>query len=402
MFNQETSTPTDVFQQIVDEALNPKGKVTQMLKIPVIKGQKLREDIEVIVGSIPIKHLLDRQEIPYLDALRNVGYQRKPAMSRVKALANELREGHADIPTSILINIRDENFSSYLVRDGNQLFLEIPLESDIKFYIVDGQHRSLAFGILYEEDFERWGDYQIQFVAMLGANKDQEMKQFYTVNSTAKSVKTDLAYNILNTLSDSDQHIQKKLIESGQTWKVKGQKIADGLYKNSEVWRNKIRLANADKVNTVLPVASLVNSLSLPLKNTFFSNRTLDDQLAILEAYWGGIKIAAPEAFGDFYKDYALQKGLGVSVMHELMPEVIEVVRNRGEDFDVKSAEKFAEIVEPMLTGLQATVADDKIVSGSEFWLSGKKGGAAGAFSSSAGKKLLVAKLKANMPKLTF
>lgn len=399
MFKEESNTAITVDQH--DDTIIVK-KELEMLKTPVVKGQRLRKGIDVIVGSMPIKHLLDRQDIPYLDALRGSGYQRKPAMSRIKSLANELREGHADIPTSILINIRNNDVSSYLEDDGERLFLSIPLDSNIKFHIVDGQHRALAFAILYEEDFERWGDYQIQFVAMLGADKDEEMKQFYTVNSTAKSVKTDLAYNILNTLSDSDDHIHQKLIENGQTWKVDGQKIADGLYKNSSIWKNKIRLANADKINTVLPVASLVNSLALPLKKPFFANRSLDDQLAILEAYWGGIQIAVPEAFGDFYKDYALQKGLGVSVMHELMSDVIEVVRNKGEDFDVKSSSKFAEIVEPMLKGLQATVADDEIVSGSDFWLSGKKGGAAGAFSSSAGKKLLVAKLKANMPKLTF
>ena len=134
MFNEKSSTPTDVFQQIVEETLNPKNKVKQMLKIPVVRGQKLREDINVIVGSIPIKHLLDRQEIPYLDALRKIGYQRKPAMSRVKALASELRAGHADIPTSILINIREKDISKYLVEENETLFFQIPLDSDIKFY----------------------------------------------------------------------------------------------------------------------------------------------------------------------------------------------------------------------------------------------------------------------------
>jgi len=400
MLNQVLTTNLEDNQHIDEVAPSNNQKVKEMLKIPVVRGQKLREDIGVVVGSIPIKHLLDRQVIPYLDALRGVGYQRKPAMSRIKALASELRAGHADIPTSILINIRETDFSKYLVESEGTLFLQIPLDSDIKFYIVDGQHRALAFGILHEENFEKWGDYKIQFVAMLGASVDQEMKQFYTVNSTAKSVKTDLAYNILNTLSEKDQHIQNQLIEKGQTWKVIGQKIADKLHSESKVWNNKIRLANADKADTVLPVASLINSLASPLKTKFFSNHSLEDQVAILEAYWQGIRLATPEAFGLDYKNYALQKGLGVAVMHELLGDVIEVVRNKG--MDVRAPIAFEGIVTPMLKGLQATIAEDEIVSGVDFWLTGKLGGAAGAFSSSAGKKMLVSKLKANMPKLTF
>jgi len=371
-----------------------------MLKIPVIRGQSLIGEIPIIIGSMPIKHMLDRHEIPYLDALRETGYQRIPSMTRVKKLATDLRAEHADIPTSILMNIRDVNISEYLTEEDGMLFLSIPLDSDIKFYIVDGQHRILAFKILYDENFDKWGDYQIQFVAMLGASKELEMKQFYTVNSTAKSVRTDLAYNILTKLSDEDQHIHDKLIMNGTSWKVEGQRLADLLFKKSEVWKDKIRLANADKLDTVLPVASLVNSLAPVLKSKFFGNMSIDAQYNILEAYWTGIKQACPDAFGDDYKDYALQKGLGVAVLNDLLGDVIEVLRSQGKDVtDVKA---YRELAKPMLDGLSAANADGKEVAGAEFWLSGKHGGAAGAFSSSAGKKLLSAKLKVNLPKISY
>ena len=393
-----TISETSIQEALIKPATKTKGN--QMLKIPVVFGQELREEISVILGSMPVKHLLDRLEIPYLDALRKTGYQRKPAMSRVKRLADELRAGHADIPTSILVNIREENTKKYLSKDGEVTYLEIPLDSEIKFYIVDGQHRALAFKILYEENFEKWGDYKIQFVAMIGANPEQEMKQFYTVNSTAKSVKTDLAYDILNTLSDKDQHIKNDLVSKGQTWKIDGQKLAELLHQKSVVWKDKIRLANADKQDTVLPVASLVNSLSSPLKTKFFGNHNLNAQYEILEAYWVGISKAMPIAFGDYYKDYSIQKGLGTAVMNELLGDVIEVIRNKGKD--VTDSDAYAEVVKPMLDKLSAINAEDEEVAGSKFWLSGKLGGAAGAFSSSAGKKLLAAKLKANMPKLSF
>lgn len=379
---------------------NVERKMTDMLKIPVIKGQSLIGNIPIIIGSMPIKHMLDRHEIPYLDALRETGYQRIPSTTRVNKLSSDLRAGNADIPTSILMNIRDTHISKYLIEEKGSYCLVIPLESKIKFYIVDGQHRILAFKQLYEENFEKWGEYKIQFVAMLGASEELEMKQFYTVNSTAKSVRTDLAYNILTKLSEEDQHIQNSLLSSGTTWKVEGQKLADLLHKKSEVWKDKIRLANAEKLDTVLPVASLVNSLAPLLKSKFFGNMSINDQFKILEAYWTGIQQACPEAFAKDYKDYALQKGLGVAVLNDLLGDVIEVLRSQGKDVtDVKA---YKNLVKPMLDGLSATNADEKEVSGAEFWLSGKRGGAAGAFSSSAGKKLLSAKLKTNLPEITF
>lgn len=397
MFKDEINTAS-LLEQYSSGTTN--AKESEMLKIPVIKGQSLIGDIPVIIGSMPVKHMLDRHEIPYLDALRETGYQRLPSMTRVKKLAADLRAGHADIPTSVLINIRDKEITEYLIEEDGMLFLLIPLDSKIKFYIVDGQHRILAFKQLYDENFDKWGDYQVQFVAMLGANKELEMKQFYTVNSTAKSVRTDLAYNILAKLSDDDQHIHDTLIMSGTTWKVEGQKLADLLHKKSNVWKNKIRLANADKLGTVLPIASLVNSMAPILKSKFFGNMSINDQYEILEAYWMGIKAACPEAFGDDYKDYALQKGLGVAVLNDLLGDVIEVLRSQGKSVtDIKA---YTALTKPMLSGLSAANADGKEVSGAEFWLSGKHGGAAGAFSSSAGKKLLSAKLKMHLPKITY
>lgn len=399
MFDYDNTTTTTSTQEASSQT-STTTKEKQMLKIPVVFGQELRTGIPVVLGSMPVKHLLDRLEIPYLDALRKTGYQRKPAMPRIKRLADELRDGHADIPTSILINIRESKVDEYLSSNGDITYLEIPLDSEIKFFIVDGQHRTLAFKILYEEDFDKWGDYKVQFVAMIGADPEQEMKQFYTVNSTAKSVKTDLAYDILNTLSDKDNHIKNDLVSRGQTWKIEGQKLAELMHKDSSVWANKIRLANADKKETVLPVASLVNSLASPLKTKFFGNHSLSSQYEILEAYWTGISIAMPTAFNDYYKDYSIQKGLGTAIMNELLGDVIEVIRNKGKD--VTDPKAYADVVKPMLDNLSAFNAEDEEVKGADFWLSGKLGGAAGAFSSSAGKKLLAAKLKANMPKLSL
>ena len=120
MFDLDNTTPETSAQEVSNKTPEI-GKGKQMLKIPVVFGQELREEISVVLGSMQIKHLLDRMEIPYLDALRKTGYQRKPAMSRVKRLADELRAGHADIPTSILINIREKDVEKY-IKKGRQIY----------------------------------------------------------------------------------------------------------------------------------------------------------------------------------------------------------------------------------------------------------------------------------------
>ena len=50
---------------------------------------------------------------------------------------------------------------------------------------------------LVEENPEERSDFRIPFVCVIGANEleEEEMEQFYVVNSTVKSVCTDFAYN---------------------------------------------------------------------------------------------------------------------------------------------------------------------------------------------------------------
>lgn len=383
----------------IENELHPDESVS--MKIPVIEGQTLLSNTRTIVSSMELKYIIHRHVIPYKKPLLNEGYQRVPAEARIRRFAKELNDQAADVPTSILMNIRYEDYNKYLSSDENgNLFLEIPLEDDLKFYIVDGQHRILAYKKLYDEDNATWGNKKLQFVCMLGADENEEMDQFYKVNSTAKSVRTDLAYALLKQLADHDSGLKQQIETSGMTWKLKGQTVAEKLYESSFVWSGKIRLANAEKSKTVLPVASLVNSLKNLNKYGFFGKLSADKQCSIINAYWEGIKIVCPEPFGENYGIYSLQKGLGVSVMHELLVTVIEHVKESGGLSATIDSRAYAEIMKPVMEGLTDVNLDGEKVSGGDFWKTAKYGGAAGAYSSSAGKRLLLAKLEANLPEL--
>src|SRR2546423_869127 len=86
---------------VVDESRELIRQGSKML-IPVVQGQSLRSGVKTVTGSIPAGTLKERFQIPYRDALRKTGYQRKPQESRINRLMNQLRKNRVDVPTSVL------------------------------------------------------------------------------------------------------------------------------------------------------------------------------------------------------------------------------------------------------------------------------------------------------------
>jgi hypothetical protein len=137
----------------------------------------------------------------------------------------------------------------------------------------------------------------------------------------------------------------------------------------------------------------MVTSLKKIIQSPFFGRLDNSKRSAVIDAYWQGIQQALPEAFEDA-KEYSIQKGIGVSTMHEVLPEVIELVRNNGNS--VTDPNAYTEIMEGALTALQGENQLGAPVQGSEFWRAGESG-AAGSYSSGAGKRLLSVKLKSQL-----
>lgn len=365
------------------------------MEIQVIEGQPLNSGIRVFSGSIDVATLTKHAVVPYRDALASTGYQRRPQSTRVSGFASELRRGRADVPTSILLNLREARPDAIIERDSAQfLCLEQGLD---RLFVVDGQHRFLAFATLYEEDPNKWGNYKLQFVLMLNASTSEEVHQFYVVNTTAKSVKTDLALDLLRHRAEADGKVMHELEEKGQRWKVEGQAIVDTLYRESEIWGERIQLANQAKGRTIIPAASYVSSLKTLLTNSpFFEKLNHSQRVGVIDAYWIGIRRALPEPFEQNSNNYALQKGVGVTAMHEVLPTVIEILRSKGDSvFDPHAYEV---LMEPVLEELSGDNTAGENVHGAQFWLTAPKGGAAGSYSSSAGKRVLFAKLKNLLP----
>lgn len=370
-------------------------------RIPVVEGQKLRTGVPVVAGYIKASQLIpDNYAIPTYDPRTDKGYQRPLQDSRVNELVSDLKMERVDLPTGILLNLRHRE-ARHAIKDGHldlDLLRETLLSSSVIFYVVDGQHRVAAFRKLMEEDPARWGTFRIPFVCLVGATEQEEMEQFYVVNSRAKSVRTDLAFTLLRKITDRDPKMMQRLDEKGKAWQVAAEKLVEALADSSSVWRGLIRLAAMEKGNTTMPSASMVTSLKPLLSSPFFSRLTPEGQQQVIEAYWTGLRDAMRPAFDDPAK-FVVQKGIGVIVLHAILVEAIEIARSKGKS--VIDAATYREIMQSALQELQGEAQDGvgSPVRGVDFWRTAPDG-AAGSYSSSAGRRVLITKIRQLLPKV--
>ena len=367
------------------------------MEIRVISGPRLQHSkIPTVAGSIAVGDLMGRYQIPRWNSQTEKGYQREPAMSRVQKLAAEIREEGVDLPTAILINRRDMEIER-VTSKGELKFLSLGKQQDPvqSFYIVDGQHRICALEILFEEDSEKWAEYQIPFVCMIGANEQQELEMFYVVNSNAKSVKTDLAFELLRKQADQDADFAENIEGTRKGYQVNAQRLVNKLRKISPVWERRIQFPNEPRANTIIRSGAVVSSLVDVLKQVNFNSYSLEQKAKILDAYWQGIRMVYSEAFeDDNFHSYNLQKTIGVNVFHLLFPYVLQLAHQRSGTTD---KQVYADIMRDSLEGLELLDVNGDLTYGLDCWRVGK-GGAASTYGTKAGNVLLADKIRQRLP----
>ena len=360
------------------------------MEIPVIKSRPLKKGPTVVVGVIRAGVLIDQCHTPRRNTRTKEGYQREPSLARVNRLKVDLRKHRVDLPTAVLLSMRDGNeMSLRQTEKGSLLSL-----NKKRLYVVDGQHRIESLRGLIDENPDEWSDFLIPFVCVLGASEREEMEQFYVVNSTAKSVRTDLAYDLLKQRAENDPDVIPALQERGEKWKVDGQKIVELLGSESVLWMGRIRFPGEPITNTMINSSGMVNSLKQVLSSHYFNALTTENQVKILEAYWQGVGKVLPDCFDQPTK-YTIQKTTGVITLHTFLLTVIEHVRAAGNS--VIERDSYRRMLDKPLTKLQGDNREGDLVQGADFWLAGVHG-AAGSFSSNAGRRVLLAKLCSLLP----
>ncbi len=365
---------------------------TATVEFVVTTTETHRKKTPMVLGVITAGVLADVYLVPHRDTRKKTGYQREVSPTRVNRLIRDLSENRVDLPTAVLLNLRTYRPDIHLVaRDGRKFFCP----NGEKLYVVDGQHRVEALTRLVQMDSDHWSQYEIPFVCMLGADEREEMEQFYVVNSTAKSVRTDLALDLLKQRAESDVDVMKSLIERSESWKVKAQTLVEEL-SATPMWRNRMRLPGDPKGDTTITSSGMVGSLKQLLGTPYFGSITTGNQVKVLDAYWQGLREAIPDPFNE-PSQYVLQKATGVMVLHGLLISLIEYVRSKGGS--VIEPQSYAKPLKGALPELEGDTGTGEVARGADFWKAGPDG-AAGSFSSNAGRRVLVAKLRALLPPL--
>lgn len=372
----------------------------------------------VLISAVPAEDVVRQAKVDIYHPDGQTGYQREPSSIRVHAAAQYYEEG-GRMPNPLLANIREVDFQrvQVTVTSGSQDDYEAAIEDesdwvgsgyiefpkDLPLWVYDGQHRAGGIKELLEKN-DDFKNFPVPMSITLGLRAIDEMKEFYEVNTNAKSVKTDLAWELLRQMAKEDPDLAEALELSGKDWTARGIDIARALNQLDGPWKDRIQAPNQQRVRTdklIIAEAEFVRSLRPILDMALFSKADADVIARIIDAYWKGIAKVLPEPFesGTSPKEWAIQKGSGVVPLHRVLPRVIEVVRARGGRLADPNA--YADVLK-QLPELSGEVADEegdrRLVKGSDFWRAGYQG-VAGAYTGEAGRRRLYVIIQALLPK---
>lgn len=360
-----------------------------------------RQDRQLAIGSISVLILDKLFKVDRRSPDNQEGYQREAVKARVNSLKQVLQNRRVDLPTAILLNLRDFDRDRHIQSIQSTVpadrLVELRLCSGDRLYIVDGQHRVEALLSLFKEDREKWGDYSLPFVCLLGADRDGEMNEFHVVNSNAKSIGTGLAQELLRQRAGLEG-VKEYLTETGKVW-IANAGILTKKLSESEIWRGRIQYPGQRKGNTLITNNGLTTSLRLLVEQpgVFQALNDKDQQARVLNAYWEGIGQVLPEVMRD-PEEYNLQRTLGVTALHAVLVNVLAIMMSKGHS--VFDPAKYAEIMRVPLEQLSGQTPEGVEVEGTAFWKRGAEG-ASGLFNSRTGRRVLEAQIRGKLPALS-
>lgn len=177
-------------------------------------------------------------------------------------------------------------------------------------------------------------------------------------------------------------------------WKVDAENLVERLGLESSIWKGLVRFPHEPAKGTTIGSSSMVTSVKGLLRDPFFGQLPTESQANILNAYWSGIQQVLPEAFEN-PTEHAIQKGVGAMVLHGVFLQALAVVTTRNES--PLDSRAYADVMREALEILEDVTTEGDVVKGAGFWRAGPTG-AAGSFSSSAGRRVLRSRILHALP----
>lgn len=279
------------------------------------------------VGSVPAGELIECTEVDRWSPGHRDGYQREESERHARAFAAFLENGNPS-PTVALLNVRRPDEPRVL---GNG---EIELPGTT--FVVDYQHRRKGLEMIIAEkpDFAK---FEVP-VIITNWDKLREAEFFLILNKTAKTVRTDLAEEILLSVDKNRgklramESLPAALVKSIE-WRPEAVEIAHQLSDDKNgIWGGRIRLPNSPKTaRTTVRQVSFTDSLYPILSNDNIVNKGKKGIIAMLDAYWRGIALFWPKCF-EHAEDYVLLGTTGVMVMHKILPFIVGKLNGSSPD----------------------------------------------------------------------
>lgn len=256
---------------------------------------------------------------------KDEGYQRVLANSRVRAVADYIKEGNL-IPGSIIIAM---DAGRYNASKGK---LRLSAGRDIA-WVIDGQHRLAGAHLASQEGV----DIELNVVALLDLDEQAQIEQFVTINREGKNVPTSLYLDLLKHLP--------KIASAGELASERAADIANNLRRDKDsIFFGRIVVTTSPRngqtsiVNFVRKTAPYVNH-EKGLLNIF----TLQQQVTILENYFRGIRETYPDEWRK--PDTIFFKTVGFGALMNVFEDVFKECTMQGQGFRVSD---IVEVLKPL------------------------------------------------------
>ncbi len=337
-------------------------------------GQVVRQRERIFfVGVITIKDLLAVYKIDVwkiTDPIDKRGIQRSPIPAHFRKIGKSLSDPDVSFPTAIVMSSNlttdaqgTDEFEGihlpkgmkihFVNREANLVGIEVD-PSLLHLQVVDGQHRirgiefALEKGILKPD-----ADFELPYVLILAKDRYEEIENFYSINSKAKRVATDLALQLINEMDKANPQYRLSLPEKK---KVIAINIANTLNADtSSVWYQNVSQGNTTNTDQIISSTSFVTSI-LPILTIPFFNEEIknlggrsdaiqqygQDKAKLINNFWEAIKHIMPVAFEE-KSDWVIQKTPGAYVLHKVFAQVLNeyfIQKNKG-DLGVDALEDF-------------------------------------------------------------
>lgn len=195
---------------------------------------------------------------------------------------------------------------------------------------VDGQHRVAGLKQSIEDGQPGMEDFFIPVVIANGLNRDEEMRQFYTVNKTQKGVRTDLTERLICQQAKTDSG-RDDIRASGKYWIVRAVKVSDYLNEQPGPWQGRIQLPNTSS-KAPAKQGSVTKSLQPLLKGGFLEDQSDSLACQLMLIYWKAVQDVFPEAFAE-PTEYAIQKTAGLFPLHAVANRIFRICQAENKSF---------------------------------------------------------------------